>query len=408
MRVLYLTPTINKFAVSEPFVAFKWAEALSEIVDLTILCFHPTNPDHGPLEKQLPKAEIVSWPKPQLPRQLFRLEAMLKPTYPVYARRVRRWLAEATAEGRRFDIAHQIMPQAARYATPLRGSGIPYVMGPLGGSLTTPDPFRAENAQSSSWFTALRNLDQLRFRHDPALRASYAEADLILGVAPYVEDMLSAIPLKRFAPVLELGVETLPPRMNRQGRRDRLELLHVGRGVRTKGLRDAVRALAHLKDLPDIHLTSAGTGPEIEICRAEAQKLGVSDRVTFAGQLPRTEVDTLYARADIFVFPSFREAAGNVVYEAMSHGLPVIGADRGGPAFIIDDSFGRKIPVTDPETYARDIAAAIRALHADPDRRQAMGAAARDTLARDGLWPVKARRLKALYENVVAARHSAP
>lgn len=402
MRVLYLTPLINKFAVSEPFVAFKWAEALSEIVDLTILCFHPTNPDHGPLEEQLPKARIVSWPKPQLPRSLARMEAMLKPTYPVYARRVRQFLAEARAEGQAFDIAHQIMPQAARYATPLRGSGIPYVMGPLGGSLDTPAPFRSENAASSSLFTSLRGLDALRFRYDPWLRRSYSEADLILGVAPYVEDTLGAIPLKRFEPVLELGIENLPALPDPKPKSERINLLHVGRGVRTKGLRDAVRAMAHLKDIPDLHLSSAGTGPEIEICKAEAETLGVADRITFHGQLPRAEVDRLYQQADIFVFPSFREPAGNVVYEAMSHGLPVIGADRGGPAFILDPECGIKIPVTEPETYAHDVATAVRALSTEPARREAMGAAGRAKLLREGLWHTKAAALKTLYQDVIA------
>ncbi len=403
MRVLYLTPLINKYAVSEPFVAFKWAEALSEIVDLTILCFHPTNPDHGPLDEQLPRARIVSWPKPQLPRALARMEAMLKPTYPVYARRVRQFLREAQARGETFDIAHQIMPQAARYATPLRGSGIPYVMGPLGGSLSTPEPFRKENAASSSLFTSLRGLDDLRFRYDPWLRASYAEADLILGVAPYVETNLDAIALKRFAPVLELGIEDLPPLPDRTPHKDHVTLLHVGRGARTKGLRDAVRAMAHLKDVPGLHLHSAGTGPEIEICRAEAQALGVADRITFHGQLPRAEVDKLYAQADVFVFPSFREPAGNVVYEAMSHGLPVIGADRGGPAFILDDQCGIKIPVTEPDTYAKAVAAAVRRLATDATARQDMGAAGRAKLLREGLWRTKAAELKALYDTVIAS-----
>lgn len=404
MRVLYLTPLMNKYAVSEPFVAFKWAEALSEIVDLTILCFHPTNPDHGPLEAQLPRARIVSWPKPQLPLALSRVEAMLKPTYPVYARRVRQFLRAARARGEQFDIAHQIMPQAARYASPLRGMGIPYVMGPFGGSLSTPTAFRHENAASSSPVTSLRALDALRFRYDRKLRASYAEADLILGVAPYVETNLAAVPLKRFAPVLELGIEGLPPLPKRPARPDQVTLLHVGRGVRTKGLRDAVRAMAHLKDVAGLHLVSVGDGPELPICRKEAQDLGVADRITFHGALPRTALDQLYAEADIFVFPSFRESAGNVVYEAMSYGMPLVVADRGGPGFIVDADCGITVPVTDPETYAKDVAHAVCALAGDAPRRQAMGEAGRAKLLREGLWHTKAARLKTLYEDVIGSR----
>ena len=45
----------------------------------------------------------------------------------------------------------------------------------------------------------------------------------------------------------------------------------------------------------------------------------------------RAEVEALYESHDLFCFPSFREPAGGVLYEAMRHGLPVITTDRGGP-----------------------------------------------------------------------------
>lgn len=400
MKLLYLTPSMNKMSVGEAYVAFKWADALSELVDLTVLTFHPVDPAHGNLQEQLPKARVVAWPTPRYPKSLSRLVAMLKPTYPLYARQVRRWLRQARAEGEAFDLAHQIMPQAARYTSPLQGSGIPYIIGPLGGSLSTPEAFRAEDAASAPWFTKLRQLDHLRFRRDPFLRRTYKEAEMVLGVAPYVRDVLGAIPLKRFEVVLELGVDAVPPpRPAREGAG--LRLLHVGRGVRTKGLRDVVRAMGHLKDLPDITLVSAGTGPELEICKAEAARLGVADRITFKGQIPRPEVETLYQTSDIFAFPSFREPAGNVVYEAMRNSLPVIAAARGGPDFIVDDSVGLRIPVTEPERYARDIAQAIRTLYHDPAERQRLGAGARNKLEREGLWDAKARHLCGLYEDVL-------
>jgi glycosyltransferase involved in cell wall biosynthesis len=393
---------MNKMAVGEAYVAFKWAEALSEIVDLTVLTFHPSNPEHGQLAEQLPRAEVVTWPMPKFPKSLNRLVAMMKPTYPFYARHVRRWLRQARDEGRQFDLGHQIMPQAARYASPLQGAGFPYIIGPLGGSLSTPQAFQHEDADSAQWFTALRKLDPLRFQYDPWLRRSYREADMILGVAPYVQDVLGAIPLKRFEVVLELGVDTVPPaRPPREGAG--LRLLHVGRGVRTKGLRDVVRAMALLKDLPDVTLTSAGTGPELAHCKAEAEKLGVADRIIFEGQVPRARVEELYQTHDIFAFPSFREPAGNVLYEAMRNSLPVIAADRGGPAFIVDENVGIKLPVTDPQTLPKDIAEAVRRLYHDPSERARLGQGARDKLEREGRWPTKAAHLAGLYRAVVRA-----
>ena len=128
LRVLYLSPSVNQMSVGEAYVAYKWAEALSEKVKLTILTFKPVDTEHARLLEALPNVELVTWPTPNYPKSLSRFVAMFKPTYPLYKARVRRWLRQAQAEGREFDLAHQIMPQAARYSSPLTGSGIPYIL----------------------------------------------------------------------------------------------------------------------------------------------------------------------------------------------------------------------------------------------------------------------------------------
>ncbi len=305
-RVFFTAPNIHPEATGEEFVAWKWAEALSELVDLTVFSFERASKSQT-LAETLPGARVITQPMPRLFARFPRFEAMAKPSYPIYMRAVRRTLRENRGA---FDIAHQIMPQAARYPIPLRGNGVPYVIGPLGGALETPEAFQGEGA-SAAWYTRARALDHWRFRHDPWLRASYAESDLVLGVAPYMEDVLGNIPLKRFAPVLELGVADLAPLPPKSQTSGPVKLLHVGRGVRTKGLRDVVRAMGHLKEShPDLTLTSAGTGEEIAICKGEAETLGIADRITFLGQIDRAAVEELYKAADIFAFPSYREPAG--------------------------------------------------------------------------------------------------
>ena len=177
--------------------------------------------------------------------------------------------------------------------------------------------------------------------------------------------------------------------------------------VRTKGLRDVIRALGAAPDLPGIRLTSAGAGEELELCRAEAEKLGVDDRVSFLGRVPRAEVEALYESQDLFCFPSFREPAGGVLYEAMRHGLPVITADRGGPASIIDESAGIRVPVTDPATFAADIAAALRRMALFPEHRAALGEGARAKVAcvRGLFGSAKGRNgLSRLYEELTEHR----
>jgi glycosyltransferase involved in cell wall biosynthesis len=403
MKVLLIAPNVDATDVGEALMAFKWAEALSTRVQLTVLCFQ--RPGRPMSRRSFRMRRVVTWPEPAWAMRHERLNAMLKPAWPVFARHVRRWIETALRSDEGFDITHQLMPQAARYASPLRHFDLPYIIGPLGGALDTPDAFRAEVA-GAPVFTRLRALDDYRFRHDPWLRQSYTRAACILGVAPYVETVLGDIPLRRFESVLELGADDVAPARPRLAEPGRLRVLHVGRAVRTKGLRDTVRALAHLGDLPGVTLTSAGAGEDLDACRAEAGRLGVAHRVNFLGRIPRAEVEALYASHDVFCFPSFREPAGGVLYEAMRHGLPVVTADRGGPGWIVDDACGLRLPVTDPAAFAADIADALRRLAASPSLRATLGDGARAKVRREGLWSAKADRLVDLYADITGHRNA--
>lgn len=403
LRVLVIAPSLNGAGIGEVEWAFRWVEALSRRAKVTVLA--SSREGHKPLAEQLPQARVVTWPEIRfLYQRMERFNAMAKPGWPLFAWQVRRWLLAARARGDWFDIGHQILPQAMRHPTPLRGLGLPYVIGPSGGALDTPGPFRDEVARGSSLASRLRAVDSFRLRYDPRLRATYSEADLVLGVAPYVYARLGDIPIRRFVPILERGRGSLPPPRVRVAEQGALVMAHVGRVVRTKALRDVIRAMAHLTDLPQVTLLSAGDGPDLAACRKEANRLGVSDRIHFLGKVPRQRVEEIYAQADVFCFPSFREPMGGVLFEAMAHGLPVVAAAAGGPDFIIDDSSGIRIPVSDPDCFARDIAAAIRGLAMDPGQRLALGKGARARLIGFGTWDDKADTVLSLYHEVLDVR----
>lgn len=142
--MLFLAEAMSATVSSEPHNAYKWAEALSRKVELTVLCHHHCIDALGILSEQLPLARVVNWPFPPWPRQFGGFDSQLKLSYTGFFRRARRWIAEARAMDLKFDIAHQITPQAVRYPSPLQGCGIPYVTGPIGGSLPVPEAFRAK------------------------------------------------------------------------------------------------------------------------------------------------------------------------------------------------------------------------------------------------------------------------
>lgn len=403
LRVLIVAPNLNRDGLGEVYSIFKWVEALAERVDLTVL----TLSRDDRLQSQLPNVQVVTFHEPAILARAPRFNAIVKPWLPIFFARVRSWIRAEQAKGVDWDIAHQVLPQAMRYASPFQGLGLTYVVGPLGGSIETPDKFRAEVGDKSI-AARIRRLDRWRLRNDFRLRKGYTEAGLVLGVAHYVEDTLQAagLTLQRFEPMLERAYEgsVVPP--ERQFEVGKLHLLHVGRVIRTKGLRDVIRALAQIPDLPNVHLTSAGHGPDLEQCKAEADRLGVTKRVTFLGQIPRQEVDRLYAEADVFCFPSFREPMGGVFFEAMEWGLPIIAARRGGPDFILDEQSAIKLSVETPEAFSADIAQAIRTLAEKPELRRQMGECAATRVKLMGSWADKAKKLDGLYREVVAKRAS--
>jgi glycosyltransferase involved in cell wall biosynthesis len=397
-RVLALAPYCDGLDVGEAWCAYQWIEQLARHAQVTLLTLR--RQQRVPASEQLPGVEVVEWDERLAPQRFSRLASMLKPSYLGFHAEARRWLAQALAAGREFDVAHQFTPIALRYPSPLAGFPIPYVLGPLGGSLETPEGFAAE-CRSSAWYTRLRGLDRWRLRCDPLLRRSYAGAAAILGVAPYVRELLAPVAMRRFEVISELGIEELARPRQCAGVGESLKLVHVGRAVRTKGLRDAVRAIAQLPADVRVHLDVAGQGEETAICREEAVRLGVSDRISFHGQIPRAAVEDLYARADAFLFPSFREPSGSVVFEALRHGLPVITTDRGGPGFVIDETCGITVPAVDPERLATELAAAITRLARDPALCGRLAAGARERVAAIGLWENKIGWLLDLYAELV-------
>ena len=397
MRLLLLAPDCDGTDVGEAWVTMQWVRRIAERHDATVLVQRKRG--RPSVRAQLPGVRVVEWTQPPVVGRFERLNSLLKPGYAWYYARVRRWLRDARAAGEVFDLAHQLSPVAMRYPTPLAGGTTPYLLGPTGGSLVTPPAF-VEEERGTPWFVGLRALDRVRLRRDPWLRRGYAEAACVIGIADYVADLLAEVPVRRFVAMGDTGVEELPPAVRRACAGTGLRLLFVGRVIRTKGVRDAVRAVAAAREAVT-RLDVVGEGHDRSTCERLADELGVADLVRFHGRVPHAQVGRFYAEADAFLFPSYREPGGIVVTEAMSWGLPVIVCDRGGPASTVDERSGLRVPAHDPHQYAADLAAAIRRLAADPASAQRMGAAARERVAESALWSTKVEALDRLYGEVL-------
>ncbi|HYD87588.1 MAG TPA: glycosyltransferase [Vitreimonas sp.] len=169
-------------------------------------------------------------------------------------------------------------------------------------------------------------------------------------------------------------------------------LLGMGRLHQSKAHDVSLRALQRL---PEAYLWIAGDGPEEEALKAEAQSLGVAERVRFLGW--RDDAASLYRSADVVVFPSRFEPLGNVVIQAWAHGVPIVAARAAGPgALIRDGGDGFLIEIDDAEA----LAAKTRALLVDPSLRQSFIQAGAERVAGEFSESAVVAHWRALFDSL--------
>jgi glycosyltransferase involved in cell wall biosynthesis len=176
----------------------------------------------------------------------------------------------------------------------------------------------------------------------------------------------------------------------------------AGRLVSKKGfeyLIDAAALLAERGEAPTVAI--AGGGDLEPDLRRRARDRGIAERVRFVGVLDQADVARHLAAADVAVVPSVRDDRGNVdglpnvVLEALASGTSVVTTRVGGIAAVAEhDRTALVVPYRD----AGALAAAIAGLLESPDRRAALGGAARDVVAARFGWDRAAERFEALYD----------
>ncbi|MFN3820401.1 glycosyltransferase [Blastomonas sp.] len=133
--------------------------------------------------------------------------------------------------------------------------------------------------------------------------------------------------------------------------------------------------------LPGATLVLAGTGDAEARYRALATRLGVAERVIFAGALPHDDLPRWLAAADVMVLPSRSEGLANAWVEALACGTPIVICDAGGAAELLTDPVAGRIAAADPEALA---AAVLDVLASHPDPLAVRACVARFSWTRNG------------------------
>ena len=203
--------------------------------------------------------------------------------------------------------------------------------------------------------------------------------EIVPGASPIVAPMPVAV--ERFQP---------------HGDRERNRFLFAGRLNRQKGLDHLLRAFAAMKGLAMLDVVGEGTN-EKEL-KLLASQLGISDRVTWHGQITQPELVRKYQEATAVVMPSIDEGLGLVAAEALLCETPVIAFRSGGLTDIVKHDLTGLL-VTPGQTH--ELAAAIDVVLERPDMVAALARNGRQHVLENFSPESAARRYMDIYGQAI-------
>jgi alpha-maltose-1-phosphate synthase len=192
-------------------------------------------------------------------------------------------------------------------------------------------------------------------------------------------------------------------------------VLFVGRITRQKGVTHLVDAIRYLPtDVQVVLCAGAPDTPEIsaelKLKVAEAREFN-PNVIWIDKMLSKQEAIQLYSHATVFCCPSVYEPFGIINLEAMACRAPVVASATGGiKEVVVDGETGYLVPfdqdpVTsfprDPEKFARDLAAKLNVLLADPEKCKLFGQAGRKRAEEKFSWTSIADQTIALYQSLI-------
>jgi len=174
-------------------------------------------------------------------------------------------------------------------------------------------------------------------------------------------------------------------------------LIHASNFRKVKNLPAVLAVTARVAARRPVTLVLAGDGPEMPAVRAEADRLGLADRVVSLGHVD--DLAEILPAADVLLLPSLHESFGLVALEAMACGVVPVVTDRGGAADFIQDGVNGFL--RDPADVDGMAAAVLQVLEDPALRAQLAEDAQRDAAGDFGIACVLKKYLD-LYDRLLA------
>lgn len=378
MRILIIAASASPYRGSEPSIGWKVARALCEGHEVHVVTM-------AGYRKELEKAEHEGL----IPSNMrFHYHGQDWDEYPSSSNDKKFWWVAyrrflATIRERidgliaehQIELVHHVTFATWRMSAPIKNLPVPFVWGPVGGAEHFPAGMLGILSLKGIVFELVRYAATWASFLSPSIRSTVRDADAIvsshpemtrlfqriLGDRPTLHQLLvTAFTAEERHRILETGAT---PRAGDTPLKAFCGGLLEGR----KGVSLAIEAIARAKKrgLKIIYKVCAN-GPELEHLKSLAAKHGLGEEVIFLDPLRGKEYAQELVDSDIYLLPSLRDNAPITLMEAMlARCVPVV-ADCGGPAYIVTDDCGIKVPTDSRGKAVQAIADALLDLQASP------------------------------------------
>ncbi len=152
------------------------------------------------------------------------------------------------------------------------------------------------------------------------------------------------------------------------------------------------------RDYPEARLTVCGSGPDKAALLQLARELGISESVTFTGNIDNDSIAGLYRSADIMLNTSLADNMPVSVLEALACGVPIVSTNVGGVPYLVVHE--KTALLVDPRDY-KAMAKAIVSLARNPEKTAALVRAGLNEIE-NYTWSRVKQDLLPVYDSVVA------
>ena len=387
---------------SEPGVGWEWATRLAARHEVTVIT---RANNRAVIEAELGQDGSAGSPRllyVDLPDFLMRLKKRGILPVPLYYL-LWQLSARIAVHGRlrEFDLVHHVTFNGFRFPGAWWHTGIPVVLGPLGGGSIASSSYR--RCFDSRWFSEwLRGLSVRCWRLNPWTLASLLSSDAVLAVGREMAERFASLGIQAdlmLETAVPSGLEVEPVAIPGAARKD---FLLVGNLEPWKAWQIAFEAyaLAVEQGMKGQRLIVIGSGRQLAAARERASELGLDEQIDFQGSLPREQLWERVRTARGLVFSSVRDTSGNAALEAMALACPVLCFRHQGVAWMTDDTCAFRIPPGGWDASVEGFAQGMLKLAADDVLVETMGRHGRKRAMEEFSWDAKIQKIEAIYQRI--------